>query len=169
VHFFPNQNEPALRPFVDAFLHVMFAHAEFERRVSELMGVITKEPTFGEQRKNQLAYRKPEQFGQLITRHFPDGLHEADAVVDCLKCAETPCRERNLLAHGAWWKLEGGSLSVRSMTTWPGEDQLKMRAAGDIEWAASRLEHLEAKLYELQRSIERQYPDPDLKRALDQQ
>jgi hypothetical protein len=42
-----------MTPFRRAFVRMMFAHAEFERRVSELVTVITQEPGFGEQPKNR--------------------------------------------------------------------------------------------------------------------
>ena len=53
THYFPDADEPALRPFTQAFVGLMFAHAAFERRVSDLMGIITDVVGFGERRENQ--------------------------------------------------------------------------------------------------------------------
>ena len=41
THYLPDANEPALQPFTQTFVGMMFAHAAFEHRVSDLMEVIT--------------------------------------------------------------------------------------------------------------------------------
>jgi hypothetical protein len=48
THYFPDAHEPALQPLTQFFVNLMFAHAAFERRVSELVGIITGVAGFGE-------------------------------------------------------------------------------------------------------------------------
>jgi hypothetical protein len=48
THYFPDADVPALQPFTQAFVRMMFAHAAFEHRVSDLMNVITGIVGFGE-------------------------------------------------------------------------------------------------------------------------
>ena len=48
MRFFPEPDSPDLAPFTQAFLRMMFAHVEFERRVADLAGVITLTPGFGD-------------------------------------------------------------------------------------------------------------------------
>jgi hypothetical protein len=56
---------------------MMFAHAKFERRVSKLIDVISREPGFGEQPKNRwTAKSRPEKIKRLSSEnacknHFP--------------------------------------------------------------------------------------------------
>jgi hypothetical protein len=61
THYFPDADEPALQPFTQSFVHLMFAHAAFERRASDLMGIITGVPGFGEQPENQWEGRQATQ------------------------------------------------------------------------------------------------------------
>jgi len=86
THYFPDADEPALQPFTQSFVHLMFAHAAFERRVSDLTGIITGVVGFGERPENQWkADQRPKRMKKLITEHNPDGLPETDAIVACLK------------------------------------------------------------------------------------
>ena len=67
-HYFPDADEPALQPFTQAFVGLMFAHAAFERRVSDLMGVITGVYGFGECPENQWkADERPKRMRKLIS------------------------------------------------------------------------------------------------------
>src|SRR5262245_29605037 len=95
--------EPALQPFTQSFVRLMSAHAAFERRVSDLMGIITGVVGFGERPENQWkADQRPKRMKRLINQHRPDSLPEADAIVACLKRSISSCHGRNLLAHGDW-------------------------------------------------------------------
>ena len=53
THYLPDANEPALQPFTQTFVGMMFAHAAFEHRVSDLMEVITGVKGFGDRSENQ--------------------------------------------------------------------------------------------------------------------
>jgi hypothetical protein len=48
LHYFPDPDHPDFAPFAQAFVRMIFAHAGFEHRVSELLNVITGDPDFGE-------------------------------------------------------------------------------------------------------------------------
>jgi hypothetical protein len=117
THYFPEANEPALQPFTQAFVSMMFAHAAFERRVSDLMGIITGVVDFGERPENQWkADDRPKRMKRLIREHRPDGLPETQTIVVCLKRSISFCRDRNLLAHGSWWEfdIDANTITVRS-------------------------------------------------------
>jgi hypothetical protein len=85
THYFPNANEPALQQFTQTFVGLMFAHAAFGHRASDLMGIITGVVGFGERPENQWkADQRPKRMKRLIKEHRPDGLPETDAIVVCL-------------------------------------------------------------------------------------
>ncbi len=86
THYFPDADVPALQPFTQAFVRMMFAHAAFERRVSDLMNVITGIVGFGEQPDALWsAHQRPKRMKMLIDEYRPDGLPEAASIMACLK------------------------------------------------------------------------------------
>jgi hypothetical protein len=158
THYFPDADDPALQPFTQAFVGMMFAHAAFERRVSELMGIITRVDGFGERPENQWkADQRPKRMKRLIKEHRPDGLPEADAIVACLKRSIPLCRDRNLLAHGSWWEFDtdANTITVRSGVDRENEDQHRPFTVADIQRAAMSLDELEVELLKLQRAVEK--------------
>jgi hypothetical protein len=161
THYFPDADEPALQPFTQSFVHLMFTHAAFERRVSDLMGIITGVVGFGERPENQWkADQRPKRMKRLIKEHRPDGLPEADAIVECLKRSMSSCRDRNLLAHGSWWEfdLNANTITVRSGIARPNQDQHRVLTLADIQRAAMSLDELEVELGKLQSTIEDRPP-----------
>jgi hypothetical protein len=157
THYFPDADEPALQPFTQSFVHLMFAHAAFERRVSDLMGIITGVVGFGERPANQWkADQRPKRMKRLIREHRPDGLPETDAIVDYLKRSISYCRDRNLLAHGSWWEfdIDANRITVRSGIARCGQDQHRVLTLADIQQAAASLDELEVELWKLQSAIE---------------
>ena len=157
THYFPDADEPALQPFTQSFVHLMLTHAAFERRVSDLMGIITGVVGFGERPENQWkADQRPKRMKRLIKEHRPDGLPEADAIVECLKRSMSSCRDRNLLAHGSWWEfdLNTNKITVRSDIARPNQDQHRVLTLADIQHAATSLDELEVELWRLQRAVE---------------
>jgi hypothetical protein len=157
THYFPDANEPALQPFTQAFVGMMFAHAAFERRVSELMGIITGIVGFGDRPENQWRTdQRPKRMKQLITEHRSEGLPETDAIVECLKRSISPCRDRNLLAHGSWWEFDpnANTITVRSGIARTGQDQHQVLTLADIQHAAMSLDDLEVELGKLQSAVE---------------
>jgi hypothetical protein len=161
MHYFPEADEPALQPFTQSFVYLMFAHAAFERRVSELMGIITGVMGFGERPENQWkADERPKRMKRLIKEHRPDGLPETDAIVTCLKRSMSSCRDRNLLAHGSWWEfdIDANTITVRSGIARPRQDQHRVLTLADIQRAATSLDELEAELWKLQSAVEARPP-----------
>jgi hypothetical protein len=162
MHYFPEPDTPGLQPFAQAFVHLMFAHAEFERRILDLMDAITFQSGFGEQAKNQWSAKdRPKLMRKLIREHQGNhvgGIPEANEIVACLQRAITPSHDRNMLAHGHWWALdvEAGSITVRATKHWPNEEQHRDFSIMEIQEAANLFEQLEVELFFLQRHIEEQ-------------
>jgi hypothetical protein len=142
---------------------MMFAHAAFERRVSDLMNVITGIVGFGEQPKARWsANERPKLMKKLIKNHRPDGLPETADILACLQRSISLFRERNLLADGMWWEFneDAGSITVQSGVEWPNEDQHRTFTVAEIEDTANSLDELEVELWHLQRAIEVRSPPP---------
>jgi hypothetical protein len=158
THYFPDADEPALQPFTQSFVHLMFAHAAFERRASDLMGIITCVLGFGEQPENQWKAddRPKKRMKRLIREYRPDGLPEMQAIVVCLKRSISFCQTRNLLAHGSWWEfdLNANTITVRSGIARANKDQHRPFTVTDIQQAAMSLDALEVELGKLQSVIE---------------
>ena len=83
THYLPDANEPALQPFTKTFVGMMFAHAAFEHRVSDLMEVITGVKGFGERSENQWKVDdRPKRMKRLIKEYRRGSLPETDAIAD---------------------------------------------------------------------------------------
>ena len=160
MHYFPEPDTPGLQPFAQAFVHLMFAHAEFERRISDLMGVITCQSDFGEQPKNQWSEKeRPKLMKKLIKQHqgkHIGGITETNEIVACLQRAIAPSDDRNMLAHGHWWAFNvgAGSITVRATKHWPNEERHRDFTIVEILEVAELFEQLEVELFFLQRHIE---------------
>jgi len=158
MHYFPQPDSPEIASFVHAFVRLMFAHAEFERRIRDLQGVITGCQKFGEQPKNQWGARKrSELMAKLIVENKEriGELPEADQIARALDAAIVHSDRRNLLAHGTWWRFdpEQQVITVRSGTDWPDQEQHIELSVDDIDRAAEALLDLEVELDRLQASI----------------
>ena len=126
THYLPHANEPAIQPFTLAFVGMMFAHAAFEHRVSDLMEVITGVKGFGERSENQWKLDdRPKRMKRLIKEYRRGGLPETDAIVECLKRSISFCHTRNWLAHGSWWEfdIDASTITVRSGIARTGQDR----------------------------------------------
>jgi hypothetical protein len=157
THYFPDADEPALQPFTQAFVGMMFAHAAFERRVSELMGIITGIVSFGERPESQwTADDRPKRMKRLIREHRPDGLPETTAIVAYLQRSIPFCRDRNLLAHGSWreFDIDANTITVRSGIARSGQEQHRPFTLANIQDAAASLDELEVELGKIQSAIE---------------
>ena len=127
MRFFPEPDSSEIAPFTHAFLHMMFAHVEFERRIADLAVVITLDPGFGETKATiWSAKERPEKFDKLCSDNqskHPGGLPEADAIVRCLDKALPLCKDRNWLAHGVWWRFGAniGAIDVHAVRIRDGE------------------------------------------------
>jgi hypothetical protein len=139
---------------------MMFAHAEFEHRVSDLISVIARCHGYGEKPENRWSARsRPVRVKQLFVTHqaeHPGGVPEIENIIDCLQRSITLCDHRNLLAHGTWWELdiEAVSITVRSGTARPREEQHRRFTVDEIQRVADALSDLEVELYKIQRAIQ---------------
>jgi hypothetical protein len=155
THYFPEADVPGLQPFTQAFVRMMFAHAAFERRVSDLMDVITGVIGFGEQPKSRWsADKRPKLMKKLINKYHPEELPETADIVACLMSSIPFCRDRNLLAHGSWWEFNDDAITVRSGVEWPEQDQHRTFTVAKIQDTATSFDDLEVELWKLQRAIE---------------
>ena len=169
MHYFPDPDHPDFAPFAQAFVRMIFAHAGFEHRVSELLNVITGDLDFGENPTTTRwsAKDRPKEVRKLCDQHkseHPDGLPETDAIVRRLREAFPLCNERNLLTHGIWWGLdpEAGVVNVRAAKVRPKEDPHRDFTADTIQRIATTFDDLEADLYKLQAAIEARLPPEPL-------
>jgi hypothetical protein len=167
-HFFPDPDDPKMTNFTRAFVRLMFAHAEFERRVSELVSLITRQPGFGELPKNRFsAKNRAKEVERLCSENASKhaaGLPETEAIVRLLNEACPLCDDRNWLAHGNWWRLDttAGVITVRAAKEYPDEPLHRNFTFEEIDQTSSKLRDLEAELYKLQSAESRLPPDPDV-------
>lgn len=162
-YYFPNPDHPDLRPFIQAFVRMLFAHAEFEHRFANLVSAIAKEkddPLFGERPKNQWAADKRakelKSFAADRAGRHAGGLPEIDEILMCVRRADQLSRDRNLLTHGIWWQFDvkEASVIVRSGNVRPDHNQHQTFTVERIKKLAMGFNELEADLYRLQRAIE---------------
>lgn len=161
--YFPEPDHPDLAPFTRAFLRMMFAHVEFERRVAELADLITLTLGFGETLVCS-AKDRPKKFGKLCgenqSKHL-GGLPEAGAIVRCLDEAFHLCNDRNWLAHGVWWRLDGNVIDVHAVRSRSDEPVNREFTAEQIQQVANSFLDIQAELWKLQRAINERLP-PEL-------
>jgi fructosamine-3-kinase len=146
-----------IQPFALAFTRMMFAHAGFEEEVRQLQGVVTNDPDFGEQRQNQWsAKQRPQRMAKLIEEHLGP-IPEIEPIVQLLKQAIKTSHQRNVLAHGQWWRFNPKTsvMSVRSGTQWgDGRSRYTDYTEAEITTIAVTFAGLGAELYKLRRELE---------------
>jgi hypothetical protein len=156
VLYFPNPDSDALRPFGQAFVRMMFAHARLEREIRDLQDAITGKSGFGEQAPLCSARGRPEVIKKLIAKHAPR-MRGTVAIYRLLRKAIKPCDDRNLLAHGDWWCFDqAGTITVRGGKSFVKGKPPKRRdfTLGKIDRIASDLRDIEDGLYRLRWQIE---------------
>ena len=164
MHFFPEPNSPEIAPFTQAFLRVMFAHVEFERRVAELADAITVNLGFGETEVLVWSAKdRARKFGKLCAENqskHPGGLPEADTIVRCFDEAFPLCNDRNWLAHGVWWRFDasGGLIDVHAVRIRAEEPLSREFTVEQIERVADSFTDIEIELWRLQQAIEARLP-----------
>jgi len=159
VHYFPDPDE--IGPFGPAFLRLMFAHADLERRVVDLQDAITGKPGFGEQNQWKL-HERPKRMKRLIhdnkARLGTMPPQELQRIVSTLKRSVSPCDLRNLLAHGHWWEFNSDTYSIKvrrgKLAKQPVQDWHVTVTVDEISRAEIELTDIEAELYQLQKAIE---------------
>jgi hypothetical protein len=153
--YFPEPGE--IEPLAMAFAQMMFAHAAFEAEVCQLQGAITGDPDFGEQVHNQWgAQVRPEHMAKLIDQHFGETIPEKAPIVQLLTHAKAPCDDRNLLAHGQWWRFDPNTSTIDVRGGRQRDDGCvehnRFTVAG-IHEIIEKFKNLEAELFKLRRSI----------------
>src|SRR6266566_3851217 len=160
ANYFPTPDTPGFEPFARAFVHLMFAHAKFERQIRELQSAIadtldTDHIPFGEQPANQL--RDSRKRPKLMAKWIRDKLGESpeeEKIIKCLCDAIPFDNKRNLLTHGTWWKFKFPTITVARGTVRLGEEQHVSFTVDQIEAIAEKFGDFEAELWKLKRSIE---------------
>ena len=94
--FFPVVEE--VGPFGPAFLHLMFAYAEFERRVGEVRKVITGEPS---EKNHWGAKERPERMRKLIRANAKRISVPPDHVTQIVKVLKQAISPSDLRANRA--------------------------------------------------------------------
>jgi len=156
-----------IRSFAIEFAQMMFAHARFESEVRALQAAVTCVRGFGENRRNQWgSIERPKLMTKLITKHR-GAIPEAKPIEEILEEAIEPCKSRNLLAHGEWWRFDKltSEVEVRGGTQWEwiegGWPEHSVWMIGDIAAITEKFKDLEAELFKLRRAIEQRTPCPD--------
>jgi hypothetical protein len=109
---------------------MLFAHAAFDHRVSDLMDAITGDEGFGERlRPPWSADKRPRLMKRLVKEHRPDGLTETDAIVTCLK------RSIPFAAPATCWRMGRGGNSTSTQT----QSQSDLKKNGPMKIATKRL------------------------------
>ena len=158
MHPFPNYDDPALQPFTQAFVRLMFAHARFEQRVLDLLAAINPDIK-SDECDRWTARDRPKKTKKLIAEcldKHPGGIPEGEDIVQLLTQAVDLCDERNLLAHGTWWLFdtEAQTIKVRASRNRYNEKRHQERRFTDIEQSAIAFKEIEIDLYKIQHKIE---------------
>ena len=155
--YFPEPED--IIPVALAFARMMFAHAAFEREVRELQAAITCVQGFGEQRGHQSrsARTRPDDMAKLIADHR-GAIPEAEPIKNILMKAISVCDDRNLLAHGEWWRFDPdtSAINVRGGTQWNDDGLVDHKAwtEAEIDAVTEKLKDFEVELFKLRRAIE---------------
>jgi hypothetical protein len=176
IHFPKAKTIPS---FATAFMDIMFAHAEFEEGLRELQATIIKTPAkqphvfarisrfllnFGRKTDDGLgnARKRPKRMLRLI-RDRPSLVEDEEAkpVVQILKEAIDPCDQRNLLAHGRWWRFYPKTLTIRIRGERKGESEWADYTDERIDEIGVELRRLALDLDEIKRAIEHRRGDHD--------
>lgn len=162
---FPDVEE--IVPHAIAFARMMFAHSGFEREVAALQDAITKAPGFGEQQCNKWGTRqRPARMVKLIEERRGQ-LPQTAKIEKLLTEAISPCDQRNLLAHGAWWGFNrpAATIIVRSATRWKHPEEPpehREYTVVTIVAITEKFKDIEAELFKLRREIEQELKIPDI-------
>ena len=166
-HFLPEPDSPELGPFTRAFMHMMFAHVEFERRLAELADMITLTPGFGETELLGSARERPKSSRRCAPKIT------TSILVACRRLTTSRnfsmrhselCNERNWLAHGVWWRIDtvAGIIDVHAVRVREGEPPSREFTVDQIQQVAESFKDVEVELWKLQRTIEVRLPPQPL-------
>jgi hypothetical protein len=149
-----------IQPLAMAFMRMMFAHAEFEEQVRRLQRAITNDPEFAQQWDTR---KRPKRMAKLIKNH-PGLIQEKEAseIVRVLTGAIAPCEQRNLLAHGRWWRFDPKTSTIKIRGERKGEPEWADYTEPKISTIGIELRTLAADLYKVRRDIEQRRGDHDV-------
>ena len=149
-----------IQPFAMAFMRMMFAHARFEQEVRWLQRAITKNPKFDKRWKT---CERPMRMARLIENH-PGQVEdrEASEIERILTDAIKPCDERNLLAHGRWYRFDPKTLTISIRGEQKGEPEWSDYTESAILQIDGELRALATDLYKVRSDIEHRRGDHDV-------
>ena len=111
-HFLPEPDSPELGPFTRAFMHMMFAHVEFERRLAELADMITLTPGFGETELLGSARERPKSSRRCAPKIT------TSILVACRRLTTSrnfSMRHPDSATSGTGWRMASGGELTRSL------------------------------------------------------
>ena len=165
---FPDADE--IGPFGPAFVRLMFACAEVDRRVAEIQELVTGDPTFGEE-NIWSSVKRPKLMTKLIRKHRKELTEGPNIRKVCaqLRRAIEPCDLRNVIAHGHWWKfnVDTQMLTVRREKLRRGQRRFVRVKLARIERAERTLSDVDVQLYKLTSYTLRKEDFALMKAALD--
>jgi hypothetical protein len=163
--------------FAMAFMRMMFAHAEFEEQVRDLEAAIMATPSrqphifarllrllnFGRKTGGGLgnARQRPKRMAKLI-KERPGLVEDQEAtteIIRILRAAIGPCDQRNLLAHGRWWRFDTKTSTITIRGERRGEPETADYTERKIFEIDFELSTLAVDLYKVRRDIEHRRGD----------
>jgi hypothetical protein len=148
MQHFPDADE--IGPFGPAFLRLMFACAEVDRRVADIQNEVTGDPTFGEQ-NIWSSVKRPSLIAKLIRKHSKQLKEKPNIrkVSAQLRRAIAPTDLRNVIVHGHWWRFnpETQTLTIRRDKIWPRKKRFVRVTLARIERAEHILTDVDVQLY----------------------
>jgi hypothetical protein len=161
VHYFPQADDEAVRHFAIPFLKLMFAHANFEAVFRDLQNVVANNETFSAKNRWIAKDRSGRMRQLMIDRACKDT--EIATAHRVLADAFPLCNDRNLLAHGDWWRFDPttGQVTVMGDRERNGEEQRTYFSAETLTEIAERFDDLEVELWHVKRAIERRTSEHD--------
>jgi hypothetical protein len=158
VTFFPNPDSEEVQSFARAFVRMMFAHAQLEHQIRDLLYVIARDRKLSQRPLKPPGEEMAAWVKKLIEKRArSDAVPEADAICSLLMRAEPLYHDRNLLAHGRWWRFDPmgpGVITVRRGRVFSEDDLGQNFTTEMIDRTASALKDIEAELFMLKSAIE---------------
>ena len=166
--YFPQPE--AVPRFTMEFMRMMFAHAEFEEQVRRMQTAIMMTPpdqphNCGRETGGGLgnARQRPKRMAKLIKERpgLVEG-REASEIGRILTAAIGPCDQRNLLAHGRWWRFDPKTSTITIRGERKGEPERADYTEFEILEIAGELRALATDLGKVRSDIENRRGDHDV-------
>ena len=149
-HYFPKIDEPSIVAFLIPFGRLMFAYANLDREIADIVRAATGKNDFVRRDASKVS----NQVENFIVKHDAM-IAEMSAIKERLDRSVTLFHLRNDLAHGHWWRFDSnsGSIEIRRDRCRDVEQFVTVTRA-QIEEAADRFEDIEVDLFKIRRTIE---------------